>query len=106
MREVKGFFRLFNGYFDGKGRPQIVTKKLGNGWREVYVEVGTKWVRAVEWATGDRCKISRGLWEAARAEVSAKPRRFVIRECCVRAGAVGRDSKILRRALEATRRAA
>lgn len=106
LPQVKGFFRLFNGYFDDKGRPQVITNRLGGGWRHVYVEVGRKWVRVVEWATGDRIKISRALWEAAQAEPCPPPRRYVIHMCSQMARTVSRDSKLLRRAEDSTRRRA
>lgn len=78
-----GYYRVFNyGQF----------KHLGTGYRYVYAEVGRKWVRLIEWASGDTCRAlikSKGPvlgWTDSEPEACEPPRLKILRRCIKRFG--------------------
>lgn len=60
------FVRLYN---------QNQMRQIGCGWRYVFVAVGRKWVRVLDWSTGDQSRISSQQFAGMNA-VDCKPPRL------------------------------
>ena len=60
------FVRLYN---------QNQMRQIGCGWRYVFIAVGRKWVRVLDWSTGDQSRISSQQF-AEMGAVDCKPPRL------------------------------